>query len=245
MSETTFLDEYDDGQAPVAPPKESRFEVCSLADLKTKLGRQLVRGEQVAPPPGLSTGWPALDRYLLWQGFPKGALSLLVSNAGGATTLWERCAAGVTEQQQWVAWINGPVSQLTPWSLRHRNVDLSKLLCVSQPTDVKQTLWVLQELMSLCMFELIGCDLGAEVLREHQILKLKKLAMRYQTALVLFSSSERVLKSSFYSLILHFSSDSVIVNRALHRPTPFTLERRALYADTLPMLATGRRALCG
>jgi hypothetical protein len=126
-------------------------------------------------------------------------------------------------------------------------VDLSKLLVVSQPKDTKQLLWAMQELMSLCLFEMIGCDLGGMRLKEHQVLKLKKLAMRYQTAVVLITHARKapVLHSPFYSLIMGFERHQVTVNRALHRPAPFTLERRDLYADTLPLLAAGRRALCG
>lgn len=225
--------------------EDLRRERPTLGDLRRELGVKLVDSGQVAPPPGVPTGWGNLDRYLLWNGFPKSSLSLLVSEAGGATSLWMQSAASITKNKQWVAWINENGTSLTPWSLRHKGVDLSKLLCVSQPIDTKQLLWAMQELMSLCLFEMIGCDLGGVMLREHQILKLKKLAMRYQTAVVLFSSNPRVLKSSHYSLIMHFERDHVRVDRALHRPTPHILERRDLYADTLPQLAAGRRALCG
>jgi len=217
----------------------------SREELKRELGPALVTCEQVSPPPGLPTGWPKLDQFLLWNGFPKGALSLLISEAGGATSLWMQSAAAITAKGQWAAWINENDSALTPWSLRHKGVDLSKLLCVSQPLDGKQLLWALQEMMSLCLFEMIGCDLGEVVLREHQVLKLKKLALRYQTSVVLLTQNTRVQKSSFYSLILHFQRDHVRIDRALHRPTPHILERRDLYADTLPQLAAGRRALCG
>jgi hypothetical protein len=217
----------------------------NLARLKQELGVLLVTPEKVAPVAGLSTGWPQLDRYLLWNGFPKNALSLLVNESGGATTLWERAAAQITQRKQWVAWINGPQTELTPWTLRQRGVDLSRLLCVSSPTDVKQTLWALQELMSLGLFEMIGCDLGMQMLREHQVLKLKKLALQYQTSVVFLTHAPAVVRSSFYSLVLQFQNKQVIVNRALHRQTPYTLERRDLYADTLPQLAAGRRALCG
>ena len=48
----------------------------------------------------------------------------------------------------------------------------------SSSVDSKQLLWAMQELMSLCLFEMIGCDLGALRLKDHQLLKLKKLAMR-------------------------------------------------------------------
>jgi hypothetical protein len=214
-------------------------------EIRKELGSQLVCTEQITPPAGLSTGWNSLDRFLLWQGFPKGSLTLLVSETGGATTLWTRSAAKITHNSQWVAWINNRDSALTPWSLRHCKVNLSKLLWVSQPEDAKQILWALQELMSLCLFEMIGCDLGDVRLKEHQILKLKKLAMRYQTAIVFFTRQPGILKSSFYSLILNFQREHVVIERALHRPTPHVLERKDLYADTLPLLATGRRALCG
>lgn len=217
----------------------------TLSNLILELGNKLVRTEQVAPREGLSTGWSKLDRFLLGQGLPKSALSLLVSEAGGATTLWMQSAGLVTAQNQWAAWIAHQDYHLTPWSLRHAKVNLERLLLVSQPRDAKQTLWALQELMSLSLFEIIGCDLGDLVLKEHQLLKLKKLALRYQTAVVFVSRAKRPLKSSAYSLILHFHRDHVSVDRALHRPTPHPLERRDLYADTLPRLAAGRRALCG
>jgi hypothetical protein len=201
--------------------------------------------EQVAPPQGVPTGMKQLDQFLLWKGFPKSAVSLISSPVGmGATTLWLSAAHEVTAKKQWVAWVNGPDTQLTPWSLSRRGVDRSRLLWVSPPRDLRQTLWALQELMSLSLFELIGCDLGAQTLKEHQILKLKKICMRYQTALVLVSSSSHLMKSSFFSLILDFQKNHISIERALHKPTPTTIERRQLYADTLPQLAAGRKALC-
>jgi recombination protein RecA len=214
-------------------------------ELIDELGNQLVTVDCLSPSPGLSTGWPQLDRFLLWHGFPKSALSLMVSDGGGATTLWIRSAALITQKGQWAAWMNEGEMSLTPWALRSRGVDLAKLLCVSPATDNKQTLWALQELMSSCLFEIIGCDLGRSSWREHEILKLRKLAMRYQTALVFITRAPFVHRSSNYSLILNFGRDHVSVDRALHRPTPHLIERKELYADTLPQLAAGRRALCG
>lgn len=214
-------------------------------ELIQELGLRLKRPEQIAPPPGLSTGWLSLDRFLLWHGFPKSALTLMIREAGGATTLWMQSAARVTSAGHWVAWIEDRECSLTPWSLRHRGVDLSRLLYVSQPTDERQMLWALQELMSLDLFEMIGCNLGSLRLREFQLLKLKKLALRHGVALVLLSRASTVLRSPLHSLVLRFEKDFVHVDRALHRPTPHTLERRDLYADTLPLLATGHHALCG
>jgi len=214
-----------------------------MEELKRELGPKLRAPEQVAPPPGVPTGWTQLDRFLLWHGFPKSAVSLMVSECGGASTLWERAAGEITRRGQWAAWINDSATFLTPWSLRKRGVDLSKFIYVSPPADERQLLWCLQELMSLSLFELIGCDLGEWELKEHQILKLKKLALRYQTAIVFIARKKPRRLSSFYSLILQFERAQVSVTRALHRSTPHALERKDLYADTLPQLAAGFRPL--
>lgn len=217
----------------------------ALRELKKQLGPKLIPDAQVTPPPGLATGWAQLDRYLLWRGLPKGALTLLLSEAGGATDLWVRTASPVTRAGQWVAWINDSDSELTPWLLRRREMDLAKLLVVSAPKDTKQCLWAMQELLSLCLFEVVGCDLGRLHFSEVQALKLSRLARRYQTAVVLISRDLRPPRSSVYSLVMSFARQQVTVSRAQHRPAPYTLERRDLYADTLPLLAAGRRALCG
>ncbi len=218
--------------------------VEQINKLKRELGPRLLSSEQVQPPPGVPTGWNKLDRFLLWHGFPKSSVSLMLTEAGGATSLWLRSAALVTGHGQWAAWVNDSATSLTAWSLRARGVDLSRFLYVSPPHDERQRLWVLQELMSLSLFELIGCDLGEWAPKDHHILKLKSQASRFQTSLVLFSRKTPQRLSSFYSLVLHFQKKEVCVIRALHRPTPTTLERSDLYADTLPLLAAGRRALC-
>ena len=220
---------------------------CSrtIEELRAELGSRLRTPEQIAPPPGLSTGWPGLDRFLLWHGFPRGAISLLVSEAGGATSLWAKSAASITRQGQWVAWVNDEHSALTPWVLTHHRADLGRVLCVSAPRDARQVMWAIQELLSLCLFEMIGCDLGQLKLSEPQLLKLKRLALHHQTAVVLTTRARLVSVSASCALVMQFGARRVSVSRALHRPTPFTLERRDLYADTLPTLRAGRRALCG
>lgn len=215
-----------------------------LEKLKEELlaKKALVTPEQVASTPGCSTGWAPLDGFLIWQGFPKGALSLLTGEPGlGATRLWLQSAAKLTKEGKWVAWMNGEETQINGGGLK--NMDHSRMLWVSGAASVEQRLWALQELASLCLFDLIGCDLEKNYLRGGQLLKLKKLAMRYQVAVVLVSSKQR--SHPFFSFVLEFNKNNIVVARALHRPTPHQLERRELYADTLPQLATGRAALCG
>jgi hypothetical protein len=216
---------------------------CSLNELRKRLGESaIIASDRVQAQPGCPTDFAPLDRYLLWNGFPKGALSLLSGEAGlGATRLWLQAATHVTQQNRWAAWVNGIESELNCSALK--KVQLDKLLWVSAPVDIKQKLWALQELASLCLFEIIGCDLESHLLRDHQILKLKKIAIRYKVALILIS---RVQKSSpFFSLAIEFDKNNMTVVRALHRAPPHVMERRELYADTLPLLASGRSALSG
>jgi recombination protein RecA len=184
-----------------------------------------------------------MDRYLPWLGFPKAAVSLMIGEAGGTTALWQRALASVTQRGQRGAWVNGPTSSMNPCSLRQRGVNLGKVLTVSAPPTLKQRLWALQELMSLSLFEVVGCDFGSEAPRDSHVRHLKKIALRYQASLVLFTSSQRASLSSYYSLILRFDQEHMVVHRALHRPTPYLFERRDVYADTLPQLATRRQAL--
>jgi hypothetical protein len=212
----------------------------NLAELKKALGEGvLVAPDRVQSWPGCPTGIAAFDNFLLWKGFPKGALSLVSGDLGlGGTRLWLEAAASLTHANKWVAWINGSESQLNGAAVRKLKLD--RLLWISSPIDVKQKLWALQELCSLCLFDLIGCDFESDGLKVGQILKLKKIALRYQIALVLFSRTQR--SHPFFSLVMEMTSKNLKVVRALHRPTPHLIERRELYADTLPQLAAGRSA---
>jgi recombination protein RecA len=214
-----------------------------LSELKKTLGEgSLVTPEKVSSFPGCTTGFTSLDQFLLWKGFPKGALSLLTGEVGlGATRLWTQAAAQLTAEKRWAAWINGAESELNAAALKKMKFD--RLFWISAPVDLNQKLWALQEVCSLSLFDLIGCDLEGHTLRSGQILKLKKIALRYQVALVLFSRVQR--SHPFFSLVMEFRKNNIAVVRALHRPTPHLIERRELYADTLPQLAAGRKALCG
>jgi hypothetical protein len=212
----------------------------SLAELKKQLGESaLVAPEKVQSRPGCATGIASFDNFLLWKGFPKGALSLIQGEVGlGSTHLWLQAAAQLTHAGKWAAWINGKESQIN--GAAARKLKLDKFICISAPADLRQRFWALQEVCSLCLFDLVGCDLESESLKIGQILKLKKIALRYQVALVLFSRTQKT--HPFFSLAIEMTSKNLKVVRALHRPTPHLIERRELYADTLPQLAAGRNA---
>jgi len=204
----------------------------SVAELKELFATHLCASDRLRRHEGLATGIEPFDRFLIWQGLPKGALSLLVGSLGsGATSLWIEAAARVVSAGRWVAWINGRVP-LSPLSLHHKGMNLSRFVSVMAPTDEKKLLWLLQELMSSSLFELIGCDLGLSRLREHQLRKLQRHARQTHTALV-FHSTAQIYKgssASVFSLIVAFEKRRLLIERALHRPTPHVFPRSVNYA---------------
>lgn len=160
----------------------------ALAELKIQLAGQLVSTEQVTARPGLASGWPSLDQFLLWQGLPKGALSLFYGPSGlGATSLWLQCANLVTRNHRRVAWFENDKHRLCPWPLIKQGLSLKQLLVI-RPRSPDSSLWALQEALSSSLFDLIGFDVTGLSLRESQIVKLRQLAQRSSTALVLIHS---------------------------------------------------------
>jgi len=216
-------------------------------ELKELLGNHLCKAENLRKPEGLATGFEPLDRFLFWGGLPKGALSLFQGALGsGATSLWLECAARAIASGRSVAWINRgggdssmDMAPLSPLALYHRGLDLERFVSfeLDHASD-KRLFWLLQELMSSSLFALIGCDLGgqhakARRLKEHQIRKLTAQARQAQVALVFLSQERTGQKTAFasvFSLIMNFEKHRLLIERALHRPTPHSFSRSLHYA---------------
>ena len=194
-----FSYDWDFGDSPRYAPVAANSNVenpeedvedsaaLSLDELKEKLSPQLVPLHQLKPPAGLETGVDVIDDFLLWRGFPKGDLTLLSGAPGtGATSLWLQTAARVQAQKKWVAWVNSDW-ELLPSSLVHKHLNLQKLLVVRKPAENSQLFWILQEMISSSLFEMIGCHLAEDSLKNHQLHKLKKLARTHQVAGVFIS----------------------------------------------------------
>lgn len=215
--------------------------------LKEELASHLRTSHQLSYAKGLSTGSPALDQALCWQGLPQGELSLLSGLRGsGATSIWSQTALQVTKNKKWVAWVNTTELNLCPWPLQRKGCDFSKMLCVSSPSFTRKKLfWALEEMISASLFNIIGCQIDKNFFKESQLLILKQLARRFHMALVFIDLSSQLPTSSAYSLVLRFQKQNVLIERALHRHTPQTIPRRQLYAHPLPQLANFRKALCG
>jgi len=213
------------------PLRTTTSAPLNVAELKELFAMHLRENDRLKRPEGLATGFETFDRFLFWGGVPKGALSLLRGRFGsGTTSFWLETAARVIAQGRWVAWVNGPVP-LAPLAAYHRSLDLGHLVSIEEPANEKKLLWLLQELMSSTLFDLIGCDLSAMKLREHQLRKLQTLARQTHCALV-FLSEERVFHgsaASVFSLIVGFEKRRLLVERALHRPTPHSFARSVNY----------------
>ncbi|MEZ0392443.1 MAG: recA protein [Pseudobdellovibrionaceae bacterium] len=232
-------------QAPVAveKPEDSVDEEMSVEELKDKLSPSLIPLHQLKPPAGLATGIDVIDDFLLWHGFPQGDLTLLSGPPGtGATSLWIQTAVKVQEQKKWVAWINSDW-ELLPSSLVHKKINLQKLLVVRKPTDSAQLFWILQEMITSSLFEMVGCHLSEGCLKTHQLQKLKKLARTHQVALVFITHSQHWMHSSLFSLVIDCQGDFFTIKRAAHRPTPFTIPGGLVHADLMSQLTADTRSL--
>jgi recombination protein RecA len=130
------------------------------------------------------------------------------------------------------AWVNSD-HELLPSSLVQFGIELQHLLIVRKPETAQKLFSVLQEMITSSLFDLVACHLPEFFLRNHQLVKLKNLARAHQVALVFITpQAERVLPSLF-SLIIDCQRDFITIRRALHRPTPFTIEGGSLHAHLM------------
>jgi recombination protein RecA len=205
---------------------------AKLQKLKSEMSAELAASFKTVEHLDEVSGWPTglkeLDQFLIWKGLPKSALSLFIGQLGlGATSFWMEAAAQVTAQRKWAAWISSE-AELFPLPLYQKKIDLSRVLNVKNPNNEKKLLWLLQELISSGLFELIGCDLDTPF-HEHQLRKLQNLARKMKMSLLFCTQDERTRRSSVYSLILSFHKNEISVERALHRPSPHFIARRLSY----------------
>jgi hypothetical protein len=196
----------------------------SLLEIRKELSGQLLKAQELRPPEGVATGLQQLDDFLLWQGLPLGHLSLFYGDVGtGRTSLWLRSAAQVLAKGGWCCWINSE-HQLRPDPSLFQPGDLARLLIVQPPPERKKVLFSLQEVCSSQIFDLVGVDVDSLRLTTSDGVRLQKWARQNKLALVLISRS-RPLPAELMSFILNFNSPLPKVERALHKPTPYFLQR--------------------
>lgn len=210
----------------------------SILEIKNQFSQFLVSSSEIKTAAGAPTGIEQFDNFLLWKGLPKGDLTLFSSRPGvGATSVWLNAAKMAQSNGKWAAWINSDW-ELLPMNLQQKNLDLRKLLVVKKPTEANQFFWMIQELISSQLFEIIGCHLTEGIFKWHQLKKLKKLARLHQVALVLISHAPQWKKHPLFALSIEFQKDFITILRAQHRLTPFTISGGSLYARFMPQLTT-------
>ncbi len=112
---------------------------------------------QAQTTPGISSGYPELDRQLPGGGWPRDALTeILVERYGiGELELLmpaiarlgrEPDVAAIDEQPGWIAWVAPPFQPYPP-ALEQWRIDLSRLLIV-RPRDAGEVLWSAEQALS-------------------------------------------------------------------------------------------------
>jgi RecA/RadA recombinase len=204
---------------------------------------QFISASELQPPPGVQTGIAVIDDFLLWQGIPKGDLSLFQGSPGtGATSLWVSMTQKVHEENKWVAWVNAG-TQLLPTHLVSRKINLKKLLVVQEPSEKEQLFWLLQEMISSSLFEVIGCQIKEMFFKNHQLQKLKRLCRLHKVALVFINQKPLRFINPLFSLSILFQRDFVTIQRALHRPTPFNVAGSMIHANFMHQFKNTARKL--
>lgn len=212
---------------------------AALDLLKSSLSKSLVSVEDLRPPEGVATGIAELDRFLLWNGLPKGDVSLFKGSMGsGAISLWIQAVKQLHQEKKWAAWI-GATSSLCPHHLLQRGLKLEQLLVVSSPKDLESTFWMTQELITSSLFDIIAIQLLDVFPKIHQLQKLKNLARTHKVSVILIAHEQQKklrFKTELFPLVIDFNGHNLNVQRALHRPTPFLIQKQQLPALNLSLV---------
>ncbi|MCP4283769.1 MAG: translesion DNA synthesis-associated protein ImuA [Gammaproteobacteria bacterium] len=98
------------------------------------------------PEPGIATGFSSLDKHLAGRGWPRGAISEILSDQpGGAMTLLMPALATLSREAEQIILIAPPYIPYAP-GFAMNGVDLTRLLLVDS-RDEKESLWVLEQVL--------------------------------------------------------------------------------------------------
>ncbi len=105
----------------------------------------LWRGNKLssALPPGVSTGFAALDAQLAGGGWPLGAVTEILADGDCALGLVMPGLARLSQESRWIVFIAPPHIPYAP-GLAGRGMDLSRLLLIN-PKGEQERLWALEQ----------------------------------------------------------------------------------------------------
>jgi len=96
--------------------------------------------------PGIATGFPALDRHLAGHGWPRGAITEILSDhPGGAMALLMPALATLSREAKQIILVAPPYIPYAPGFVMS-GVDLTRLLLVNSRNE-KECLWVLEQVL--------------------------------------------------------------------------------------------------
>lgn len=219
----------------------------AISSLKLALADHLLAEGQVQAPLGCATGIGAFDEALLWKGFPRGEVTLAMNPLGpgvGLTSLWLSALRGVHGRDRWGAWVNSSW-RLYPSPPFVNGLRWDRLVVLDRPARPDLFFWILQEVITSELFELVGCHLPDFFLRPHQVVKLKSLARSMKVALVLITERRVPSVEPLCALVIEARERDVILHRALHRATPRLLSEVLSHACSLPALSQRDQLLLG
>lgn len=216
----------------------------NLVALKNKISDQLLEADRLSPLPGVSTGLQQLDHFLPNGGFPKQQLTLVKSLKGwGATSFWFRSAQILVSQKKWSCWIECD-SVLHPQSLPSTFVDRSRLLIVHPPKDNKKAFFSLKEILSSELFELVGVDFTELNFSTFHWAQILKLVEKHHVALVVLNEQQPRCPHHFFSLVLQWTPEKIVVEKVRQRAVPFVI-RRSLHESFMSQISQKSTALLG
>jgi hypothetical protein len=154
----------------------------------------------------LATGWEMLDKQLPGSGWPRGALTEVLSDAcgSGEVSLFSPALKALSEQGRWIAWVGAPWVPFAP-VLAARGLDLSRVLHV-QPRDSEEGLWAAEQLLSCTQTGAVL--LWAEQAEERRLRRLQLAAESNSALAILFRPASYALRSSPAALRLVVNATS-------------------------------------
>lgn len=111
-------------------------------------GSGLWRGRELYPDsaPAIATGFPSLDRHLAGRGWPRRAITEILSDRpGGAMALLMPALATLSREAKQIILVAPPYIPYAP-GFSINGVDLTRLLLVNG-RDAKECLWVLEQVL--------------------------------------------------------------------------------------------------
>jgi cell division inhibitor SulA/protein ImuA len=154
---------------------------------------------------GVATGFRELDRALYGGGWPRAALTELLSERSGIgeLRLLAPLLATLAAQQLWQLWINPPFIPYAPALLQH-GIDPSRLVIVR--ADARQQLWACEQALRSAACGAVLYWPGAP-LRYGELRKLQVAAGAQQCAGFLLRDSRSAPQTSPAALRLQLSAD--------------------------------------